>query len=193
MDLTAPWPVVTVHEAVSRASGTWLTPDSTREEVAAVCAAHRVPVAAEAGAGKLVMELYEALVEKQTEFPTFYCDFPVEVSPLARKHRDDPRLTEQWDLVAFGSELGTAYSELTDPIDQRDRLTRQSLAAAAGDPDAMQLDESFLSALAYGLPPTGGLGLGVDRLIMMLTGVNIRATLAFPFVRPQDGSDASES
>ncbi|HEY2442657.1 MAG TPA: bifunctional lysylphosphatidylglycerol synthetase/lysine--tRNA ligase LysX [Streptosporangiaceae bacterium] len=186
IDLTAPWPVLTVHEAVSKAAGVQLTPGSDRDEIAEVCAKHHVPAPAEAGPGRLVMDLYEALVEKQTGYPTFYCDFPVEVSPLARRHRDDPRLTEQWDLVAFGVELGTAYSELTDPIDQRERLTRQSLAAAAGDPDAMRLDESFLAALSYAMPPTGGLGLGVDRLIMMLAGVSIRATLAFPFVRPQD-------
>ncbi len=186
VDLTAEWPVVTVHSAVSAAAGVDLTSASTLEEVSAVCARHHVAVPRGATAGKLVMELYEALVEKQTEFPTFYCDFPVEVSPLARRHRDDPRLTEQWDLVGFGAELGTAYTELTDPIDQRERLTKQSMAAAAGDPEAMELDESFLDALSYAMPPTGGLGIGVDRIVMLLAGVNIRATLAFPFVKPQD-------
>jgi lysyl-tRNA synthetase class 2 len=187
VDLTRPWPVLTVHEAVSGAAGVSLTPGASRSEVAAVCARHGVRCDPDASAGQLVMALYEALVEKQTVYPTFYCDFPVEVSPLARKHRTDPRLTEQWDLVAFGTELGTANTELTDPIDQRDRLTRQSIQAAAGDLDAMQLDEPFLSALGYAMPPTGGLGLGVDRLVMILAGANIRATLAFPFVRPQDG------
>ncbi|KXP09753.1 lysine--tRNA ligase [Tsukamurella pulmonis] len=186
VDLTAEWPVIAVHAAVSAAAGTELTSASSFDEVAAVCARHRVAVPRGATAGKLVMELYEALVEKQTEFPTFYCDFPIEVSPLARKHRDDPRLTEQWDLVGFGAELGTAYTELTDPIDQRERLTQQSMAAAAGDPEAMELDESFLDALSYAMPPTGGLGIGVDRIVMLLAGVNIRATLAFPFVKPQD-------
>ncbi|GAA1072853.1 bifunctional lysylphosphatidylglycerol synthetase/lysine--tRNA ligase LysX [Tsukamurella spumae] len=186
IDLTAEWPVVTVHSAVSKAAGVELTSESTLEEVAAVCERWHVAIPRGATAGKLVMELYEALVEKQTEFPTFYCDFPVEVSPLARRHRSDPRLTEQWDLVGFGAELGTAYTELTDPIDQRERLTKQSMAAAAGDPEAMELDESFLDALSYAMPPTGGLGIGVDRIIMLLAGVNIRATLAFPFVKPQD-------
>jgi lysyl-tRNA synthetase class 2 len=99
-------------------------------------------------------------------------------------HRSDPRLAERWDLVAFGAEIGTAYSELVDPVEQRRRLTEQSLKAAAGDPEAMSLDEDFLAALEYAMPPTGGLGLGVDRIVMMLTGQNIRATLAFPFVRP---------
>ena len=94
-----------------------------------------------------------------------------------------PTLSKRWDRVAFGTEIGTAYSELTDPLDQRRRLTTQSVKAAAGDPDAMQLDEGFLTALEYAMPPTGGLGLGVDRLVMMLTGASIRATIAFPFVR----------
>ncbi|TWE11843.1 bifunctional lysylphosphatidylglycerol synthetase/lysine--tRNA ligase LysX [Rudaeicoccus suwonensis] len=190
VDLTPEWPVVTVHAAVSKAVGVELTSSSSWEEVADVCRKHGVPAKAEHSAGKLVMELYEALVEKQTTFPTFYCDFPVEVSPLARKHRSDPRLTEQWDLVAFGAEMGTAYSELTDPVDQRQRFTEQSMAAAAGDLEAMQLDEAFLSALEYAMPPTGGLGFGVDRLVMMLVGQNIKATLAFPFVRPQGGTTA---
>ncbi|MGU3292458.1 bifunctional lysylphosphatidylglycerol synthetase/lysine--tRNA ligase LysX [Williamsia sp. M5A3_1d] len=183
--LDGTWPIVTVHEAVSRACGTSLSSASTAAEVAAVCAQHGVETTGDMPAGKMVMELYEALVEKQTRFPTFYCDFPIEVSPLARKHRSDPRLTEQWDLVGFGAELGTAYSELTDPVDQRERLTRQSMAAAGGDPEAMALDEDFLHALGYAMPPTGGLGLGVDRLVMMLCGVPIRPTLTFPFVRPQ--------
>ncbi|CAM4028807.1 bifunctional lysylphosphatidylglycerol synthetase/lysine--tRNA ligase LysX [Tsukamurella strandjordii] len=186
VDLTAEWPVTTVHEAVSRATGTSVTPDTEVEELEALCRHWHVATPTGASAGKLVMELYEGLVEKQTEFPTFYCDFPIEVSPLARKHRRDPRLTEQWDLVGFGAELGTAYTELTDPIDQRERLTQQSMAAAAGDPEAMELDESFLDALSYAMPPTGGLGIGVDRIIMLLAGVNIRATLAFPFIKPQD-------
>jgi lysyl-tRNA synthetase class 2 len=115
--------------------------------------------------------------------PTFYLDFPTDVSPLTRQHRDDPRLAERWDLVAFGMELGTAYSELVDPTEQRRRLTEQSLRAAGGDPEAMELDEDFLTALEYAMPPTGGLGLGVDRLVMLLTGRSIRETLPFPLVR----------
>ena len=123
-------------------------------------------------------------MEKQTQQPTFYLDFPVETSPLTRAHRADPRLAERWDLVAFGAEIGTAYSELIDPVDQRQRLVDQSLRAADGDVEAMQVDEAFLSALEYAMPPTGGLGLGVDRLVMMLSGASIRQTLAFPFQRP---------
>jgi lysyl-tRNA synthetase class 2 len=128
--------------------------------------------------------MYERLVEKQTVAPTFYRDFPVEVSPLTRQHRTDPRLAERWDLVAFGAELGTGYSELVDPVEERARLTAQSLLAAGGDPEAMQLDEDFLLALEYAMPPSGGMGMGLDRLMIMLTGENIRETILFPFVRP---------
>lgn len=185
IDLSGEWPTVTVHEAVSKAVGVKLTSASTRAEVAAVCARHDVPAPREMSAGELIVELYDEFVEKQTTFPTFYTDFPVETSPLTRTHRSDPKLSERWDLVAFGAEIGTAYSELVDPVEQRRRLTEQSLKAAAGDVEAMSLDESFLAALEYAMPPTGGLGIGVDRTIMMLLGAPIRATLAFPFVRPQ--------
>ncbi|BCY10780.1 lysine--tRNA ligase [Actinoplanes sp. L3-i22] len=184
VDLSAPWPVVTVHDAVSRATDSDVTSQTPIASVREVCARHNVHAPADATAGELVLELYDALVEKQTTYPTFYTDFPLETSPLTRTHRDDPRLAERWDLVAFGMELGTAYSELIDPVEQRDRLTAQSLRAAAGDPEAMQLDEAFLTALDFAMPPTGGLGLGVDRLVMLLTGTPIRATLAFPFHRP---------
>ena len=135
--------------------------------------------------GQVVLEMYERLVEKQTVAPTFYRDFPVEVSPLTRAHRDDPRLAERWDLVAFGAELGTAYSELADPVEQRKRLTEQSLLAAGGAPEAMQLDEAVLRALEYGMPPTGGVGIGIDRIIIMFTGASIRDTVLFPFVKPE--------
>lgn len=182
------WPVVSIHEAVSRATGVELTTASSREDVCAVAAAHGVHAPATMTAGEIVLELYDELVEKQTTFPTFYTDFPLETSPLTRRHRSDPALSERWDLVAFGAEIGTAYSELIDPVDQRQRLTEQSLKAAAGDLEAMEVDEAFLTALEYAMPPTGGLGIGVDRLIMMLTGANIRATLAFPFVKPDAAS-----
>ena len=114
-----------------------------------------------------------------------YRDFPVEVSPLTRAHRKDPRLAERWDLVAFGTELGTGYSELIDPVEERARLTEQSLLAAGGDPEAMQLDEDFLRALEYGMPPMGGMGVGIDRLVMLFTGENIRETILFPHLKPQ--------
>ena len=116
--------------------------------------------------------------------PTFYRDFPVELSPLTRAHRDDPRLAEKWDLVAFGTEIATAYSELVDPVEQRARLTAQSLLAAGGDPEAMQLDEDFLRALEYGMPPSGGMGMGIDRLLIMLTGAEHQRDDPVPAGKP---------
>jgi lysyl-tRNA synthetase, class II len=184
VDLSGDWRSVTVHEAVSTACDTEVSPDTGEAELSRLCLRHGVSTPPGATAGQLVVELYESLVEKQTQEPTFYLDFPIETSPLTRQHRRDPRLAERWDLVAFGTELGTAYSELIDPIEQRNRLIEQSLRAADGDPEAMQVDEAFLSALEYAMPPTGGLGLGVDRLVMLLLGGTIRQTLAFPFVRP---------
>jgi lysyl-tRNA synthetase class 2 len=135
-------------------------------------------------AGQIVLELYEKLVEPTLMQPTFVRDYPVEVRPLARPHRQDSRLAEAWDLVIAGIEIGVAYSELVDPVEQRRRLIQQSIAAAHGDPEAMELDEDFLQALEYGMPPTGGLGLGVDRLMMILTGKGIRETILFPLVKP---------
>ncbi|MFD3402602.1 bifunctional lysylphosphatidylglycerol synthetase/lysine--tRNA ligase LysX [Kribbella sp. NPDC058693] len=184
IDISGEWPVVTVHDAVGQAAGTEIDPNTPVERLREICAEHGLHTTFEMSAGELVLELYDELVEPNTTFPTFYTDFPLETSPLTRNHRSDPRLAERWDLVAFGAEIGTAYSELVDPVEQRRRLTEQSLKAAAGDPEAMSLDEDFLSALEYAMPPTGGLGIGVDRVMMMLTGQNIRSTLAFPFVRP---------
>lgn len=184
IDISGEWPVISVHDAVAQAAGCAIDPGTSVQRLREICAEHGVHAGFGQSAGELVLELYDELVEGETSFPTFYTDFPLETSPLTRSHRTDPRLAERWDLVAFGAEIGTAYSELVDPVEQRRRLTEQSLKAAAGDPEAMSLDEDFLSALEYAMPPTGGLGIGVDRLIMLLTGQNIRATLAFPFVRP---------
>jgi lysyl-tRNA synthetase, class II len=136
-------------------------------------------------AGQIVLELYEKLVEHTLMQPTFVRDYPTDVRPLARPHRDDPRLGEAWDLIIGGMEIAPAYSEMNDPVEQRRRLVAQSLAAAKGDPEAMELDEDFLRALEYGMPPTGGLGLGVDRLVMLLTGRrSIRETILFPLLKP---------
>jgi lysyl-tRNA synthetase class 2 len=177
--------VLTVAEALSRALGEEVGADTGREELVRLCERARVPVDPRWSRGAVVLEMYERLVEHDTVEPAFYLDFPTDVSPLTRPHRDDPRLAERWDLVAFGVEIATAYSELVDPVEQRLRLTRQSILAAGGDPEAMQLDEDFLTALEYGMPPTGGMGMGVDRLVMMLTGRTIRETLAFPTARPR--------
>ncbi|MFC3572533.1 bifunctional lysylphosphatidylglycerol synthetase/lysine--tRNA ligase LysX [Streptomyces yaanensis] len=182
-DISGPWPVKTVYGAISQALGEEVDADTDLTVLHRHCDRSGVPYRADDGRGEIVLEMYERLVEQRTKLPTFYKDFPTEVSPLTRQHRADPRLAERWDLVAFGTELGTAYSELTDPVEQRRRLTAQSLLAAEGDPEAMELDEDFLDALEYAMPPTGGLGIGVDRLIMFLTGLTIRETLPFPLVR----------
>ena len=195
-DLSGPWPVRTVNEAISAAladvpgalhPGELVDADTDARRLRELAAAAGVPADPGWSRGAVLLELYERLVEARTQAPTFYLDFPTDVSPLTRPHRDDPRLAERWDLVAFGAELGTAYSELVDPVEQRRRLTEQSLLAAGGDPEAMQLDEDFLLALEHAMPPSGGLGLGVDRLVMTLTGQSIRETLAFPLLRARSG------
>lgn len=184
VDISGEWPVVPVNQAISAAAGEEVGAATGAPELRKLCDRLGVPYHPEWRRGELVLELYERLVEARTAAPVFYVDFPADVSPLTRPHRDDPRLAERWDLVAFGAELGTAYSELTDPAEQRRRLAEQSSRAAGGDPEAMELDEDFLAALEYAMPPTGGLGLGVDRLVMLLTGAPIRQTLPFPLVRP---------
>jgi lysyl-tRNA synthetase class 2 len=184
-DIGGDWPSKTVHGAVSEALGEEVTPDTSEERLRKLCLQAGVPTEPGWDAGHIVLEMYERLVERQTVEPTFYRDFPVEVSPLTRAHRKDPRLAERWDLVAFGTELGTGYSELIDPVEERARLTAQSLLAAGGDPEAMQLDEDFLRALEYGMPPSGGMGAGIDRILIMMTGESIRETILFPMVRPE--------
>ncbi|TCK19970.1 lysyl-tRNA synthetase class II [Pseudonocardia endophytica] len=182
-DLGGSWRSVTLHGAVSDAVGSDVTPDTGIEDLQKIADRFEVPLKDSLGAGEIVLELFEKLVEHTLVEPTFVRDYPVEVRPLTRAHRDDPRLTEAWDLMVFGTEVATAYSELVDPVEQRERLYAQSLRAAAGDPEAMQLDEDFLRAMEYGMPPTGGLGMGVDRLLMTLTGLGIRETILFPLVR----------
>ncbi|MGE7384467.1 bifunctional lysylphosphatidylglycerol synthetase/lysine--tRNA ligase LysX [Streptomyces sp. NPDC004126] len=182
-DISGPWPVKTMYGAIGEALGEEVDADTEEHVLRVLCDRAGVPHGPDDTRGDVVLEMYERLVEERTKLPTFYKDFPTDVSPLTRQHRKDPRLAERWDLVAFGTELGTAYSELTDPVEQRRRLTAQSLLAAGGDAEAMELDNDFLDALEYAMPPTGGLGIGVDRLVMFLTGLTIRETLPFPLVR----------
>ncbi len=182
-DLGGRWRSVTVNEAISQALGEEVTADTPVEQLRQLCDATQIPYGTKWGRGQVLLEMYEHLAEDRTLEPTFYRDFPTDVSPLTRQHRVDPRLAERWDLVCFGAEIGTAYSELVDPVEQRRRLTEQSLLAAGGDAEAMELDEDFLAALEYAMPPSGGLGMGVDRMVMMLTGRNIRETVLFPLVR----------
>ncbi|MQY06930.1 bifunctional lysylphosphatidylglycerol synthetase/lysine--tRNA ligase LysX [Actinomadura macrotermitis] len=183
-DLAEPWQEITVYGSVSQALGEEITPDTPLPAVHALAQRVDLNFDPEWGQGKLVQELFEALVEEELKAPTFVRDYPAETSPLTRPHRKDPRLAEKWDLIVFGLELGTAYSELIDPILQRQRLTEQSLQSAGGDPEAMELDEDFLRALEYAMPPAGGMGMGIDRLLITLTGRSIRETIPFPLVRP---------
>jgi lysyl-tRNA synthetase class 2 len=184
IDLAGPWRTVGVHDLVAEAVGAEVTPGTDSDTLRGYAERMGVALRPEWAAGAIVLELFEKLVEHTLIQPTFVRDYPVDVRPLARPHRDDPRLAEAWDLIIGGVEIAPAYSELVDPVEQRRRLVEQSLAAAHGDPEAMQLDEDFLRALEYGMPPTGGLGLGVDRLVMLLTGKGIRETILFPLLKP---------
>jgi lysyl-tRNA synthetase class 2 len=165
--------------------GEEITPDTDAEILRGIAARRDVLVNPDWESEKLVVELFGEIVEPTLIQPTFVCDYPPSAQPLARPHRKDPKLIEAWDLVIGGTERGTAFSELIDPVIQRDRLTAQSLRAAAGDAEAMQLDEDFLRALEYGAPPMGGFGLGIDRLVMLFTGVGIRETILFPLLKPE--------
>jgi len=185
IDLEAEWRHATIHGLVSEAVGEQVDPGTELGRLVELADKHDVALQPGWDAGEVVLEIYEKLVEHTLVQPTFVRDYPVSVRPLARNHRDDPRLAEAWDLIIAGVELAPAYSELVDPVEQRRRLTEQSLKAAGGDPEAMQLDEDFLRALEHGAPPMGGMGLGVDRLVMLLTGLPIRETILFPLVRPE--------
>ncbi len=187
VSLAAPFRRVTLLELVRGALGEpALTYDADVAEVRALCDTHGVEHDASWGVGKLILELYEALVEHTLWEPTFVTDYPVEVSPLARRHRRDPHVTERFELIVVGREHANAFSELTDPVDQRARLEAQAAARAAGDEEAMLVDEAYLRAMELGMPPTGGLGVGLDRLVMLLTDVaNIRDVIFFPTLRTE--------
>jgi lysyl-tRNA synthetase class 2 len=184
IDLFGEWRSAGVHDLVSEAVGEPVTPATGVDDLRGHAQRCDVAIKPDWSAGEIVLELYEKLVEHSLMQPTFVRDYPVAVRPLARPHRDDPRLAEAWDLIIGGFEIAPAYSELADPVEQRRRLVEQSLAAAKGDPEAMQLDEDFLRALEYGMPPTGGMGMGLDRLVMLLTGRGIRETILFPMLKP---------
>jgi lysyl-tRNA synthetase class 2 len=184
LDLGAPFARITILGSVSETTGEEITLD--RDDLREIAQRRGVHLEPAWGPGKIVQELFEKLVEGTIEQPTFVCDFPREVSPLARPHRDDPGLTEHFDLVAGGLELVTAFSELTDPIEQRAKFELQQAAKAAGDEEAHPLDEDFLRALEHGMPPTGGMGMGIDRLLMLLTDApSLRDLIMFPAHRPE--------
>lgn len=185
IDLDRPWVWLPFYDALSEALGHTVRVDTEREVLAAFADEREVPVHDDWSGEKIAMEIFEALVEPGLIQPTFVCDYPQSAQPLARPHRSEPGLIEAWDLVIGGTERGTAFTELIDPVIQRERLVAQSMRAAGGDVEAMALDEDFLEALEHAAPPMGGLGLGVDRVLMLLTGVGIRETILFPFVRPE--------
>ena len=185
-DLSGVWPEISLYGSTSDAVGVEITPMTGRAELLALCSKAGIEVQPTAIAGKLVEELFEHHVIDSFEGrPVFVMDFPVDTSPLVRDHRTDAGKVEKWDLYVNGYEQATGYSELVDPIIQRQRLVEQAALGAGGDVEAMRLDEDFLRALEYGMPPSGGVGLGIDRLLMTLTGLGIRETILFPLVKPE--------
>ncbi|KZR84424.1 lysine--tRNA ligase [Synechococcus sp. MIT S9504] len=187
IDLTPPWRRATMHELVQDATGLDFHGFSTREQAAAAMETKGLHVPALADSvGRLLNEAFEQAVEPTLIQPTFVMDYPLEISPLARPHRSKPGLVERFELFIVGREHANAFSELTDPVDQRQRLEIQQQRKAAGDLEAQGLDEDFVNALEVGMPPTGGLGIGIDRLVMLLTdSPSIRDVIAFPLLRPE--------
>jgi lysyl-tRNA synthetase, class II len=184
-DLGGQWRSVTLYGVLSEALGEEVTVRTEMARLIQYAEKHNLDVDPKWGPGKLAEELFEELVVPNLVAPTFVRDYPEETSPLVRSHREEPVLTEKWDLYVRGFELATGYSELVDPVVQRERLVAQARLAAKGDDEAMRLDEDFLRALEYGMPPSGGMGMGIDRLLMALTGLGIRETILFPLVRSE--------
>jgi lysyl-tRNA synthetase class 2 len=184
-DLDGQWQSLEMYPSLSSAVGEEITPQTPVDRLLEMAnnVGVEVPPHRGYGRGKVVEELWEHLVGKKLYEPTFVRDFPVETTPLTRQHRSMEGVTEKWDLYVRGIELATGYSELIDPVVQRERFADQARAAAAGDDEAMALDEDFLAAMEYGMPPTTGTGMGIDRLLMVLTGLGIRDTVLFPIVR----------
>ena len=185
-DLSGEWEQITVYGSLSQSLGQEITPETSVEELRAIARSLDLDLDhPKYGHGKLVEELFEHRVGDDLHRPTFVRDFPVETSPLVRAHRSVPGVVEKWDLYVRGFELATGYSELVDPVIQRERFEQQARLAAQGDDEAMRLDEDFLEAVEHALPPTGGMGMGMDRLLMALTGLGIRDTILFPLVKPE--------
>jgi lysyl-tRNA synthetase class 2 len=184
-DLGGTWKEITLYGSLSAAAGVEVTVQTPMSELVDLAKQHDVPVLARYGPGKLAEELFEELVVPTLYAPTFVRDYPEETSPLTRAHRETVGLAEKWDLYVRSFELGTGYSELVDPVVQRERFVAQARLAASGDDEAMQVDEDFLRAMEQGMPPSGGMGMGLDRLLMAITGLGIRETMLFPLVKPE--------
>ena len=184
VDLDGEWTWLPFYEGLSAKVGRQIDGSTSLEELREIAEAHELEVDPAWEADKLAMEIFGDLVEPDLIQPTFVYDYPALAQPLARNNSDDPGKVLAWDLIIKGLETGTGFTEMIDPVIQREVLTSQSLKAAAGDPEAMQLDEDFLEALEYGSPPMGGMGLGIDRLVMLFTGKGIRETILFPLLRP---------
>jgi lysyl-tRNA synthetase class 2 len=185
LDLSGVWPQIDLYESLSEAIGEQITPETSREHLVSLCEREGIEFHPTAVPGKLVEELFEHYVVPSLVSPTFVMDYPVDTSPLVRAHRTKPGVVEKWDLYINGMESGTGYSELIDPVIQRERLVEQSALADRGDVEAMHVDEDFLRAMEHGMPPMGGVGVGVDRMLMALTGLGIRETILFPLVKPE--------
>ena len=186
LDLTPPWRRARLTDLVEEHAGVRVDVLMPRDELAAIAARHGVEVEDAWGPGKLVLEIYEKTTEPRLWGPVFVLDYPKEVSPLARDHRELPGVVERFEAIVAGRELANAFSELVDPDEQRRRFEEQAIAKAAGDEEAMVVDDDYLRALEYGLPPTGGLGIGMERLVMLLTDTpTIRDVVLFPTLRPE--------
>ncbi|ANG84807.1 lysine--tRNA ligase [Microbacterium aurantiacum] len=182
-DLGGQWDRLSMYDSLSAAAGRTLSPETPYDDLVALAEEHGVELPPHPIHGKLVEELWEHFVKPTLTRPTFVMDFPLDTSPLVREHRSIPGVVEKWDLYVRGFELATGYSELVDPVIQRERFVEQAKLAARGDLEAMRIDEEFLRALEHGMPPTGGMGMGIDRLLMAITGLGIRETILFPLVK----------
>ena len=193
LNLAAPWQRATMTDLIAEHTGLELSVDMDRDELASIATEQGVDVKDHYGPGKLILEIYEKTTESKIWGPVFVMDYPKEVSPLARDHRDTPGLTERFEAIVAGRELCNAFSELIDADEQRARFEEQEAERAAGEAEVMGMDLDYVRALEYGLPPTGGLGIGMDRLVMLLTGsTTIRDVLLFPTLRPEQNFDAEQ-